>query len=270
VTVGAITPELGDQLRFVPVVVAPFIGSFLGLVVRRLPVGDTIVSGRSRCPHCGRTLSALDLIPVASWLASGGKCRRCGAALGVFYPAIELAAATIALAAVLLTDGSASAWLACGLGWTLLALSWIDAETMLLPDALTLPLVLAGLIASVTDGSDAMLASGLGAVLGFGLIWAVARLYAAYAGRPGLGEGDQKLFAATGAWLGWQALPPVIFASSVLGILATLAAMALGREVTRETRIPFGPFIAAANWLGFVAEHANDDVSALIAAFNPF
>ncbi len=254
-----------DLIRFVPVAIAPFIGSFLGLVVRRLPVGGGVVAGRSGCPHCGRTLSPLELIPVASWLLQGGKCRGCGAALGSFYPTIELAAATIAVFAVLLTDGPASAWLACGLGWTLLTLSWIDAETMFLPDILTLPLILAGLALSVAGGSDAMLASGLGAALGYGLIWAVARIYAWRSGRPGLGEGDLKLFAASGAWLGWQMLPAVIFAASALGIVAALLAMALGRKLTRETRIPFGPFIAAATWLGFIAEHANDALAALIS-----
>lgn len=254
----------GNLIRFAPVFIAPFIGSFLGLVVRRLPVGGRIVAGRSACPHCGRTLSPFELTPVVSWLAQGGKCRGCGEMLGSFYPAIELAATTIAVIAVLLTDGPSSAWLGCGLGWTLLTLSWIDAETMLLPDVLTLPLILAGLLLSVAGGRDAMLASGLGAALGYGLIWAVARAYAWRAGRAGLGEGDLKLFAATGAWLGWPMLPAVIFASSMLGIVAALLGMALGRRMTRETRIPFGPFIAAATWLGFIAEHANDDLAALI------
>lgn len=255
---------MADVFRFAPVVVAPFIGSFLGLVIRRLPVGGVIVSGRSACPHCGKTLSPLELIPVVSWLLQAGKCRGCGAALGSFYPAVELAAATIAVLAVLLTDDPESAWLACGLGWALLTSSWIDAETMLLPDVLTLPLILAGLMISVAGGSGAMLASGIGAALGYGLIWAVARFYAWRAGRVGLGEGDLKLFAATGAWLGWQLLPAVIFTSSVLGILGALLAMAVGRRMTRETRIPFGPFIAAATWLGFIAEHANDEIAALL------
>ena len=269
-TPEAMAPALGDLIRLAPVVAAPFIGSFLGLVVRRLPVGGRIVSGRSCCAACGKTLSPVELIPVISWLVQGGKCRACRAALGVFYPAIELSAATIAVVAVLLTDGPASAWLGCGLGWTLLTLSWIDAETMLLPDVLTLPLVLAGLVSSIPGGSGAMLASGLGAVLGFGLIWTVASVYAVLAKRPGLGEGDLKLFAATGAWLGWQALPLVIFASSILGIIGALVAMCLGKTMTRETRIPFGPFIAAATWLGFIVEHGNDDLSALVSGFVPF
>ena len=267
--VEAMAPPLGDVIRLAPVMVAPFIGSFLGLVVRRLPVGGKIVTGRSCCSNCGKTLSPVELMPVISWLAQGGKCRGCGSALGAFYPAIELSATTIALLAVLLTDGPGSAWLGSGFGWTLLTLSWIDAETMLLPDVLTLPLVLAGLIVSIAGGSDAMLTSGIGAALGYGLIWMVARLYAVLAKRPGLGEGDLKLFAAAGAWLGWQALPTVIFTSSIIGIVGALAGMALGKTLTRETRIPFGPFIAAATWLGFVAEHGNDDLSALISAFAP-
>lgn len=256
-----------DLLWLAPVVVAPFIGSFLGLVIRRLPAGGDIAASRSRCPHCATTLSPRELVPVLSWLAQRGRCRHCRAELGSFYPAVELAATTIALLAVLLTDGPQSAWLGCGLGWTLLALSWIDAETMLLPDVLTLPLILAGLMLAIPGGGDAMLAAGIGAALGYGLIWAVARAYAWRAGREGLGEGDLKLFAATGAWLGWQMLPAVIFLSSVLGIIAALAAMAVGRRMTRETRIPFGPFIAAATWLGFLVQHPGGDLATLVAAW---
>lgn len=262
-----VPPPIGGVVLLAPVLIAPFIGSFLGLVVRRLPAGGKIVSGRSACPHCGRTLSPLELIPLASWLLQRGKCRGCSAPLGSFYPVVELAAATIAALAVLLTDSPSSAWLASGLGWTLLVLSWIDAETMLLPDILALPLILAGLLVSVSGGSDSMLASGIGAALGYGLIWAVARCYAWLARKPGLGEGDLKLFAATGAWLGWQMLPAMIFVSSVLGIIGALLAMALGRTMTRQTRIPFGPFIAAATWLGFIAEHATDDLATVISGF---
>jgi leader peptidase (prepilin peptidase)/N-methyltransferase len=260
--------EPHDQIVLLaPIVAAPFIGSFLGLVVRRLPTGEQLVRGRSVCPHCRRRLTPMELVPVASWLLQGGKCRSCGTPLGTFYPAIELAATTIAVAAMFLTADPLSGWYACVLGWALLTLSWIDAETLLLPDALTLPLILAGLVLSIPGGSPAMLASGIGAAAGFAVLWLVGRGYEALAGKPGLGEGDVKLFAASGAWLGWAMLPGVIFVASALGITAAVAALLAGRNVTRETRIPFGPFIALATWIAFLAQHAGGDFAAGLAAY---
>jgi len=244
-------------LTLFPVIVAPFIGSFLGLVIRRLPVGGAIVTGRSVCPHCGQTLAPRDLIPLVSWALARGKCRYCGVGLGSFYPAVELAATTIAVLAMILIDDPVTVWLACGLGWSLLCLSWIDAETFLLPDVLTLPLVLAGLAASIPGGRDAMLDAGIGAAVGFCALWLVARVYRGLTQEDGLGDGDFKLFAAAGAWTGWEFLPWVVFMASVFGLIAALAARAVGREVTRKTRIPFGPFIAAAIWVAYLLLHGD-------------
>lgn len=250
-----------------PIVVAPFIGSFLGVVIRRLPADEGFVAGRSACPHCRRTLTIAELVPIASWLVQGGRCRGCGARLGSFYPAIELAATTVAVLAMITTADPVAGWLGCGLGWALLTLTWIDIETLLLPDAITLPLILAGLLAAIPGGAPAMLASGIGAAAGFAVLWLVARGYELLTGRPGLGGGDVKLFAATGAWLGWPLLPGAIFLSSALGIVATAAAALAGRPVTRETRIPFGPFIALATWLAYLAQHGGNGVAAIIADY---
>src|SRR5439155_12083250 len=125
-------------------IAAPFVGSFLGILVRRLPDRRPIAWSRSRCEWCGAALSVRDLVPLCSWLATKGRCRYCGHPLGWFYPGIELGAVAVALAAVAV-DGGEGAWLDCLLGWWLLALGWIDIRDWLLPDALTLPLVVAGL-----------------------------------------------------------------------------------------------------------------------------
>src|ERR1700746_2089272 len=127
--------------------VAPFVGSFLGVVVRRLPQRSAIVWARSRCEWCGAQLAARDLVPLVSWFATRGRCRFCCHPLGWFYPGIELASLAVAFAAVLL-DGGHGAWLDCLLGWGLLTLAWIDVRCWQLPDALTLPLIIVGLAAA--------------------------------------------------------------------------------------------------------------------------
>lgn len=127
------------------VAAAPFVGSFLGVLVRRLPKGQEVIFSRSACPHCAQRLSARDLIPFVSWSLSFGHCRFCGHSLGVFYPAIELAAVAIALWSASVLSGW-QLWAACAFGWTLLALAVIDWSHFLLPDALTLPLVPAELL----------------------------------------------------------------------------------------------------------------------------
>jgi prepilin signal peptidase PulO-like enzyme (type II secretory pathway) len=127
--------------------VAPFVGSFIGVVVRRVPEGRPVAWTRSRCEHCGTVLRVRDLVPLYSWLTARGRCRYCGHSLSRFYPGIELAAFAIAFAGVAF-DGGTEAWLDCVFGWWLLALGWIDIRRWLLPDVLTLPLVITGLAAA--------------------------------------------------------------------------------------------------------------------------
>ena len=126
-----------------PVLASPFIGSFLGVVIQRLPAGDDLVASRSRCNACQRNLGVADLIPILSYLAARGRCRHCGTPIGRFHLWIELAALLVAVWAATLDEGL-RLWADCVLGWTLLAAAWIDARHMILPDVLTLPLVLAG------------------------------------------------------------------------------------------------------------------------------
>jgi leader peptidase (prepilin peptidase)/N-methyltransferase len=230
------------------VLAAPFVGSFLGLIVRRLPDGLPLAWSRSRCEGCGTTLRVADLMPVVSWLAAGGRCRYCGCPLGWFYPGIELAAVAVAVVAIL-ADSGEGVWLDCLLGWWLLTLGWIDLRRWLLPDALTLPLVLAGLIAAAAFDPDQLVARALGAALGYLSLIAVAALYRWWRGRDGLGRGDAKLLAAAGAWLGVAALPQVILWAALAALAAAAGLRLAGLRIGAATALPFGPFLALATWL---------------------
>jgi leader peptidase (prepilin peptidase)/N-methyltransferase len=230
------------------VLISPFIGSFLGVLILRLPDGRPVATSRSACDQCGRRLSARDLVPFLSYLLSRGRCRHCGAAIGWFPVAAEAAAAGVAGWAAAVTDGP-DVWLACLLGWTLLTAAWIDLRTMILPDVLTLPLLVAGLIITAAISPDALADHALAAVLGYLALFATARGYRRLRGREGLGLGDAKLLAALGAWLGLSGLPIVLVLAACSGLLAAGLATLFGRRVTAATAIPFGPFLAATGWL---------------------
>jgi leader peptidase (prepilin peptidase) / N-methyltransferase len=231
-----------------PVLVSPFIGSFLGVLIQRLPDGDDVVTARSHCNACHRTLGPADLIPIVSYLAMRGRCRHCGAPIGRFHLMIELAALAVALWAITIDDG-ARLWADCVLGWTLLALAWIDARHMILPDVLTLPLVLAGLWFAWTLEPDRIVDHAAGAAIGWLLFWAVSRLYRLFRGRDGLGEGDAKLLAASGGWVSWSGLGPVMLVAALTGLGVALAGWLRGGKTTAATAIPFGPPLAFATWL---------------------
>ena len=228
--------------------VAPFAGSFLGVVVRRLPEGRSIAWVRSRCEYCGAGLRARDLVPLYSWLAARGRCRYCSHPLGWFYPGIELAALAIALVA-LAADGGDETWLDCLFGWWLLALGWIDLHTWLLPDALTLPLIIAGLAASFMFDPDQLVNRALGAALGYAGLMTIAALYRALRGREGLGGGDAKLLAASGAWLGAAGLPEVILLAALSALTAAGCLRLAGVRLSIHSALPFGPFLALATWV---------------------
>jgi len=238
---------LGPQAVGV-LVVAPIIGSFIGVVVRRLPAGEAIGWSRSRCECCGAVLGPRDLVPLISWASTLGRCRYCRQRLSWFYPAIEIAALLIALIAVTL-DGPPRAWLDCLLGWWLLTLAWIDLRQWVLPDVLTLPLVVAGLAAAALFDPVSLLDRTLGAIFGYLTLRALARIYRSLRHRDGLGAGDAKLLSAIGAWLGLAALPQVIFAAA-LGGLATAGILRLGGiRLRASSALPFGPFLALPAWI---------------------
>ena len=223
----------------------PFVGSLLGVLIRRLPVGAPVGFARSRCAGCDAALSARELVPLLSYAALGGLCRRCGATIGRFHPLVELAGLVLAGLAVAADPGRA--WVACALGWPLLALAWIDVETMTLPDALTLPLIAGGIAQAAWFAPQALGERALGAVLGWAALAAVGWCYRRLRGVEGLGGGDPRLLGAGGAWLGWAALPDVVLLAALTAIMTALAL-----RLRADARLPFGPFLAAAIWLLFL------------------
>jgi leader peptidase (prepilin peptidase)/N-methyltransferase len=244
-----------------------FIGSFLNVVIHRLPKilerewqaqaadlrGEplpdaprfNLATPRSRCPHCGHQISALENIPVISYLILRGKCRHCSAPIGCRYPAIEIL--TAALSGYVAWHFGWS-WAAAGallLVWFLIALTFIDLDTQLLPDNLTLPLIWLGLLFNI-DGHFAPLEQAvIGAVAGYLALWCVFWLFKLVTGKEGMGYGDFKLLAALGAWLGWPMLPLIILLSSLVGAICGILMIILARH-GRQVPIPFGPYLAAA------------------------
>jgi leader peptidase (prepilin peptidase) / N-methyltransferase len=232
-----------------PLVAAPFVGSTLGVLIRRLPQRRPIALARSACEHCGTALSALDLVPIAGFLALRGRCRYCGERIAPFHLFIELAALGVAGWAAAVASDLARLWAGCVLGWLLLALAWIDAENMLLPDALTLPLLLAGLAATWWLDPARLTDHALGAGLGYTAFAGIGWLYRRLRNRDGLGLGDAKLLAAAGAWVGWAALPILVLLAALAALGAALLTTATGRTLRATSALPFGPFLAAALWL---------------------
>jgi len=250
------------------------VGSFLNVVIARLPkrmewafkhdARETlnqptlydppppgIIVERSHCPHCGQQLAWYDNIPVASWLLLRGKCRTCQGKISLQYPLVELLTAALFVLCV---------W-RFGFGWQgfgallltgfLIALSGIDLKTGLLPDALTLPLMWLGLIASLDGLYMPAKPALLGAVVGYTSLWTVWWLFKQLTGKDGMGHGDFKLLAALGAWCGLQGILPVILISSLAGLIfGGLWLMLKGK--TRATPIPFGPYLALAGWIVFM------------------
>jgi leader peptidase (prepilin peptidase)/N-methyltransferase len=243
---------------------APIVGSFLGVLITRLPARAPVALARSACPHCGTPLGALDLVPLISFVVLGGRCRHCRAPIGRFYPAVELAATAVALWAVLVDPGPGRVWADCELGWTLLTLAWIDWTDFLLPDALTLPLIPVGLTLTWISNPDALTDHCLATVLAYLSFQGLALAYRRLRGRDGLGGGDAKLIAGAGAWCGLAVLPLVVLGSALFGLLAALGLALVGRSVTSTTRIPFGPCIALAFWLVWMHGDLAEDLIQLL------
>lgn len=228
--------------------VAPFVGSFLGVVIERVDTPQSILWGRSACPHCGTVLAPRDLVPLASWLLARGRCRHCGKPLGLFYPVIELAALGVALWSATLTAGAA-AWASDILGWTVLALAVIDARHFLLPDFLTLPLVPLGLGANALIDPGNLESAVIGAAAGFLAIVVVRQLYWWWRGREGIGLGDAKLLAAAGAWVGWPGLPSVVLIAALAALAATLIRHIPRGSIPLTERVPFGSSLCIGTWI---------------------
>lgn len=225
------------------------IASFIGLVSLRWPQERAIVIARSACEGCGRTLGALELIPILSFLVLRGRCRTCAAPIARRYLALELACPALALWAASAREGP-EILIGAALAWTLLLLALLDGEHFWLPDQLTLPLAGAGLaVAAFSRSEPTAFDAVLGAGVGFGFFWGLAWLYERVRGREGLGGGDARLLAAAGAWVGWIGLPSVLLWASLAGLSLVFARRLLGQPIRADDRIPFGIFLALGLWL---------------------
>lgn len=224
-------------------------GSFIGLVSLRLPQGQGVILGRSRCGGCGQPLPPQRLIPVFSYLFARGRCRDCGVSIPWRYPLIELACGAIGVWAALSQPDLLAAALTALLGWQLILIAVVDAEHFWLPDVLTLPLLAIGVAAALLLPDGDLVGSIIGAALGFSGLWLLAFLYRRLRGREGLGGGDPILLAAGGAWVGWAGLPSVLLWASAAGLSLVVARLLRGRAVSGQDRLPFGPFLAVGVWL---------------------
>jgi leader peptidase (prepilin peptidase)/N-methyltransferase len=249
------------------------IGSFLNVVIHRLPKmmqreSDNyvaqesgkplphterynIVVPRSACPHCGHRITALENIPVVSYLFLRGKCIECKTPISVRYPIVELL--TGALSALLVWRfGSGIAGLATLLfAYLLIAMTFIDVDTQLLPDDLTLPLLWCGLLINLNGTFVPLQEAVIGAVGGYLSLWSVYWLFKLTTGKEGMGYGDFKLLAALGAWLGWKMLPVIILLSSLVGAVVGIALIVFAKH-GRDNPIPFGPYLAAAGMIALL------------------
>ncbi|NHN86415.1 prepilin peptidase [Acetobacter musti] len=252
-------------LFLVPFFLAPFIGSFLGVLIRRIPRGEPFATGRSHCEHCGTTLRPAEMIPVLSYCLQKGRCRHCGSRIDAQHLRVELAALGVPVSIVLCglmmsfqhelpfdaIMPEPGVFLAdCILGWGLLALSWIDLICLRLPDSLTLPLLLAGLAEGfIFHGPEGAYDRVLGCAAGWLIFTAIAWGYRRLRGRTGLGGGDVKLLAAGGAWLGVAPLPSVILLAAILGLIAAATTIFRSGRFSMTVVVPFGPCLAAAVWM---------------------
>ena len=258
-----------DPLIFAIVasVLGLFIGSFLNVVIHRLPrmmerdwhaqaaelrgepVPETerfnLATPRSRCPHCGHTISAMENIPVVSYVLLRGRCRHCGAGISKRYPIVEVITAALSGYAAWHFGYGLAALGALFFIWTMVALTFIDLDAQLLPDDLTLPLLWLGLLFNLGDTFTDLPSAVIGAMAGYLALWSVYWLFKLATGKEGMGYGDFKLLAAIGAWLGWQILPLTILLSSLVGALVGMALIVFARH-GRNVPIPFGPYLAAA------------------------
>ncbi|MEQ1755441.1 MAG: prepilin peptidase [Micropepsaceae bacterium] len=235
-------------LAIVLAIIAPFIGSFLSVLVVRLPRGENVVWGRSHCRSCDHTLGASELVPLVSWLVQAGKCRSCNAPVSALYPVMEMAALGVAIWAGW-TVPEGALLMTVLLGWTLLALAVMDARDLFLSDWLTLPLIPAGLAVCWLLDAESIFEHFVAAALGYVALVSLAWLYRRVRGRDGLGLGDAKFLAGAGAWTGLGGLGSVLLIGVCVNVVFALAANYRGRQVEAETPLPLGTGIATGLWL---------------------
>jgi leader peptidase (prepilin peptidase)/N-methyltransferase len=275
------------------VVLGLMIGSFLNVVIHRVPImmdnelraecaalagtepapqpKFNVITPRSACPKCKAPITALQNIPVVSWLALRGQCANCKTPISKRYPLVELATGLLSGFIAWHFGFGMLAFAALAFTWFLIALTMIDFDTQFLPDALTYPLLWLGLIVSLWHPAWGDVAapvgpreSIIGAVAGYLSLWSVYWAFKLLTGKEGMGYGDFKLFAALGAWLGWKMLLPIIVFASGVGAIFGVVVMIRQRK-GRDTQIAFGPFLAIAGWFALIA--GNDIVNRYLGLF---
>lgn len=241
------------------------VGSFLNVVIHRIPKmmerewhvqcaelnGQTIEPAqqynllvpRSACPHCNHAISALENIPVISYLFLRGKCAGCGAAISPRYPIVEALSGLLSAYAAWHFGFGLAGIAAIILVWALIALTFIDFDTQLLPDSITLPLLWLGLLLNLNGAFTSLPNALIGSVAGYLVLWSVYWAFKLTTGKEGMGYGDFKLLAALGAWLGWTMLPLIILLSSLVGAVVGIALIVFAKH-GRNIPIPFGPYLA--------------------------
>ena len=256
-------------------IIGAFIGSFLNVVIHRIPVmlerqwksecqellePDTDISAlpkynlsvpRSHCPACNHQVKAIENIPIISYLFLKGRCSSCGITISAQYPFVELLTAIFTTIIVWKFGFSLQALGGVIFTWFLIALSGIDIKTQLLPDNLTFPFLWLGIIFNLFSTYTDLTSSVLGAIFGYLALWLVFHLFKLVTGKEGMGYGDFKLLAALGAWLGWQSLPLIILLSSAVGAVFGIF-MIVTKLQERSQPIPFGPYLAMAGWIAML------------------
>lgn len=246
--------SIGEGVIYIPIaLLGLLIGSFLNVVVHRVPRHESILYPASHCPQCGHGLRPWENIPVLSWIWLRGRCHDCGSPIVWRYPALELLTAVLSVVVVWRLGFSGTLLPALALTWILLALTMIDLETHLLPDRITKPGILFGLLlngsalfwpgVALTSPADAL----LGVFLGYGSLWVLAVAYYRMSGRDGMGGGDLKLLGMVGAWLGWQAVFLTLFIAALGGGMVAVTYLLRGKG--RDYAMPFGPYLALGAWL---------------------
>ena len=257
------------------IVLGLLVGSFLNVVIYRLPImmqrsweaecaecfpkaaietDDSrfnLVLPRSRCPTCNHLIGSLENIPVISWLLLKGRCKHCQCKIPSRYPSIEILTGLMSLAVAYFIPFGWPAIFALVFTWVLISLTFIDFDTMLLPDQLTLPLLWLGLLVNMSGTFIGLEDAVLGAALGYLSLWSIYWVFKLATGKEGMGYGDFKLLAALGAWFGWQALPLIIILSSFAGAIIGITLLIASKD--KQSRpMPFGPYLAIAGWIYLV------------------
>ena len=263
------------------IILGLLVGSFLNVVIYRLPVmlkqqwkADCVsfleqeshktselienaqelfnlVTPRSRCPHCGHPITALENIPVLSYLFLKGRCRECKTPISIRYPLVEILSASLVTLAAWKLGFTFQAGTAMVLSWGLICLSFIDYDHQYLPDNITLPFLWLGLLLNLNGLFIDISSAVIGAMAGYLILWSVYQIFKKLTGKEGMGYGDFKLLAMLGAWLGWQVLPVIILLSTLVGSLIGIF-LILFKQHNRSHPIPFGPYLAIAGWIALL------------------